>query len=133
MQKKVLFILIPFLFIFLFGVFLLLRPQYKARVTEVADTFARQEKTGGRSPHRHTVYYATVRAEINGEDYTVTVHDDAWEPLKAGDEVAVTRDLSGRIVEYRTENARALMLFSIVMGPVCLLLYWILSKRRKQR
>ena len=50
-----LWVMIPFVLIFLLGLFLLLRPQYQVPIVEVVDTFTRQEKTGQRSPHRHTV------------------------------------------------------------------------------
>ena len=130
MQKKALLILLPFLLIFLSGLFLLLRPHYETQVIEVVNTFSRQEKTGQRSAHRHTVYYADVKIELDGTLHTVTVHDRTWAPLKTGDSVTVTRGLSGGIVEYDTGNAGKLMLFSAVMGPLCLLLFWIISKRR---
>ena len=35
MPKKALWILLPFLFIFLLGLFLLLQPQYKVQVTDL--------------------------------------------------------------------------------------------------
>ena len=130
MQKKALLILLPFLLIFLSGLFLLLRPHYETQVIEVVNTFSRQEKTGQRSAHRHTVYYADVKIELDSTLHTVTVHDHTWAPLKAGDSVTVTRGLSGGIVEYDTGNAGKLMLFSAVMGPLCLLLFWIISRRR---
>ena len=130
MQKKALLILLPLLLIFLSGLFLLLRPHYETQVIEVVNTFSRQEKTGQRSAHRHTVYYADVKIELDGTLHTVTVHDRNWAPLKAGDSVTVTRGLSGGIVEYDTGNAGKLMLFSAVMGPLCLLLFWIISRRR---
>lgn len=129
MPKKALLLLIPFLLIFLFGLLLLLRPQYQAQIAEVADTFTRQEKTGQRSPHTHAVAYAVVKVGFDGGEHTVTVHDRTWEPLKAGDRVTVTRGLFGGLVEYRTENAYRLMLFSAVMGPVCMLVFWMISKR----
>lgn len=127
MQKKALLILIPFLLIFLSGLFLFLRPQYEAQVIEVVRTFSRQEKTGMRSSHRHTVYYADVKIELDGTMHIVTVHDHTWKPLEAGDSVVVTQGLSGKIVEYNTENARRMMLFSVSMGPLCLLLFRIIS------
>lgn len=131
MLKKALWVMIPFLFIFLLGLFLLLRPQYQVQVTDIVDTFARQEKTGQRSPHRHTVAYAKVKVELDGKEYEVTVHDDAWMPLKAGDSVIVTRGLFGRIVEYRTRNAYRLMACAAIMGPVCVLVCWVVGKRKK--
>lgn len=130
MQKKALLILLPFLLIFLSGFFLLLRPHYETQVIEVVNTFSRQEKTGQRSSHRHTVYYADVKIELDGTLHTVTVHDHTWAPLKAGDSVTVTRGLFGEIVEYDTGNAYKLMLFSAAMGPLCLLLFWVISRRR---
>jgi hypothetical protein len=51
--------------------------------------------------------------------------------LKTGDIVEVTRGLSGEIVEYDTREACRLMLSSAVMGPVCMLLFWAIAKRRK--
>ena len=95
------------------------------------DTFTRQEKTGQRSPHRHTVDYATVKVELDDKEHEVTVHDDAWNPLKAGDNVVVTQGLFGRIVEYRTRTAYRLMAFSAVMGSVCMLVFWIIGKRKR--
>ena len=62
MLKKALWVWIPFLLIFLFGLALLLRPQYQVPIVEVVETFTRQEKTGQRSPHRHAVAYATVQS-----------------------------------------------------------------------
>ena len=61
MFKKALWVMIPFILIFLLGLFLLLRPQYQVPIVEVVDTFTRQEKTGQRSPYRHTVAYTTVK------------------------------------------------------------------------
>ena len=131
MVKKTLWVLIPFLLIFLLGLALLLRPHNQVPVIEVVDTFARQAKTGQRSPHRHTVVYANVKIELDGVAHIVTVHDNTWNPLKAGDIVEVTRGLSGGIVEYNTREARRLMLSSVVMGPVCMLLFETIAKRRK--
>ncbi len=131
MLKKALWLMIPFMLIFLLGLSLLLRPQYQVPIVEVTDTFTRQEKTGQRSPHRHTVAYATVKVELDGKKHEVTVHDNSWEPLKAGDSVVITRGVFGRIVEYRTKNAYRLMAFSAVMGSVCMLVFWIIGKRKK--
>ena len=129
MIKKALIILIPFLLIFLFGFFLLLRVQYQVPIVEVADSFTRQEITGHPSAKRRSVAYAVVKIEFEGREHTVTVHDNTWEPLKAEDRVVVTRGLSGRLVEYRTTNACRLMTFSVVMGPVCMLVFWVITKR----
>ena len=129
MIKKALIILIPFLFIFLFGFFLLLRVQYQVPVVEVLDSFTRQETTGHPSAKRRSVAYAVVKIEFDGREHTVTVHDNTWEPLKTGDRVVVTRGLSGRLVEYRTTNACRLMTFSAFMGPVCMLGFWVITKR----
>ena len=131
MLKKALWLMIPFLFIFLLGLFLLLRPQYRVPIVEVVETFTRQEKTGQRSPHRHTVVYATVMVELDGREQEVTVHDDAWMPLKTGDGVVVTRGLFGRIVEYRTRNAYRLVACAAIMVPVCVLVFWVIGKRKK--
>ena len=130
MIKKAIPILIPFLLVFLFGFLLLQRVQYQVPIVEVVDTFTRQEKTGQRSPHRHTVAYAVVKIEFEGSEQTVTVHDNTWEPLKAGDNVVVTRGLSGSLVEYRTRNAFELMVFSAAMGLVCMLMFWVIAKKR---
>ena len=129
MLKKALWMMIPFMLIFLLGLILLMRPQYHVPIVEVMDTFTRQEKTGQRSAHRHTVDYATVKVELDGEEHKVTVHDNAWQPLKTGDTVVVTRGLFGRIVEYRSRNAYRLMVCAATMGPACLLLFWIIVKR----
>ena len=94
------------------------------------DTFTRQEKTGQRSPHRHTVAYATVKVALDGKEHEVTVHDNTWKPLKAGDTVLVTRGLFGKIVEYKTDEAHRLLLLSATMGPLCLLLFWIITRRK---
>jgi hypothetical protein len=72
-----------------------------------------------------------VKIELYGVAHIVTVHDNTWNPLKTGDIVEVTKDLTGGIVEYNTREACRLMLFSTVMGPVCMLLFWIIAKRRK--
>ena len=131
MLKKALWMMIPFMLIFLLGLILLMRPQYHVPIVEVMDTFTRQEKTGQRSAHRHTVDYATVKVDLDGEEHEVTVHDDTWISLKAGDTVVVTRGLFGRIVEYRTRNAYRLMAFSAVMGSACMMVFWIIGKRKK--
>ena len=131
MFQKAIWVMIPFVLIFLLGLFLLLRPQYRVPIVEVVDTFTQQEKTGQRSLHRHTVAYATVKVDLDGEEHEVTVHDDTWIPLKAGDTVVVTRGLFGRIVEYRTRNAYRLMAFSAVMGSACMMVFWIIGKRKK--
>ena len=133
MLKRALLILMPFLLIFLVGLFLLLRPQYQVPIIEVVETFTRQEKTGQRSSHTHTVAYADVEIEFEGSEYTVTVHNHAWEPLKAGDFVVVTRGLFGGLVEYSTKNANILMLFSAIMGPICMLIFWIIAKKNTFR
>ena len=85
---------------------------------------------GQRTPHTHTVAYATVKIEFEGAEHTITVHDQTWEPLKAGDRVTVTRGLFGGLVEYRTKNAYRLMLFSAVMGPVCMAVFCLIAKRK---
>ena len=131
MLKKALWISLPFLLIFLLGLALLLRPQYQVPIVEVMDTFTRQEKTGQRSPHRHSVAYVTVKVELDDKEHEVTVHDNTWEPLAVGDTVVVTRDLFGRIVEYRAKNAYRLMVCAAIMGPVCVLMLWIIAKMRK--
>jgi len=131
MLKKALWMMIPFMLIFLLGLILLMRPQYHVPIVEVMDTFTRQEKTGQRSAHRHTVDYATVKVALDGKEHEVTVHDNTWKPLKAGDTVVVTRGLFGRIVEYRTRNAYRLMAFSAVMGSACMMVFWIIGKRKK--
>lgn len=131
MHKKALWMMIPFMLIFLLGLILLMRPQYHVPIVEVMDTFTRQEKTGQRSAHRHTVDYATVKVALDGKEHEVTVHDNTWKPLKAGDTVVVTRGLFGRIVEYRTRNAYRLMAFSAVMGSACMMVFWIIGKRKK--
>lgn len=130
MLKKMLWVMIPFVLIFLLGLFLLLLPQYQVPIVEVVDTFTRQEKTGQRSPHRHTVAYATVKVALDGKEHEVTVHDNTWKPLKAGDTVLVTRGLFGKIVEYKTDEAHRLLLLSVTMGPLCLLLFWIITRRK---
>jgi len=131
MFKKALWMMIPFMLIFLLGLILLMRPQYHVPIVEVMDTFTRQEKTGQRSAHRHTVDYATVKVALDGKEHEVTVHDNTWKPLKAGDTVVVTRGLFGRIVESRTRNAYRLMAFSAVMGSACMMVVWIIGKRKK--
>ncbi len=131
MLKKALWMMIPFMLIFLLGLILLMRPQYHVPIVEVMDTFTRQEKTGQRSAHRHTVDYATVKVALDGKEHEVTVHDNTWKPLKAGDTVVVTRGLFGRIVEYRTRNAYRLMAFSAVMGSACMMVFWLIGKRKK--
>ena len=131
MFKKAIWVMIPFVLIFLLGLFLLLRPQYRVPIVEVVDTFTQQEKTGQRSLHRHTVAYATVKVDLDGEEHEVTVHDNTWKPLKAGDTVVVTPGLFGRIVEYRTRNAYRLMVFSAVMGSACMMVFWLIGKRKK--
>ena len=131
MLKKALWMMIPFMLIFLLGLILLMRPQYHVPIVEVMDIFTRQEKTGQRSAHRHTVDYATVKVALDGKEHEVTVHDNTWKPLKAGDTVVVTRGLFGRIVEYRTRNAYRLMAFSAVMGSACMMVFWLIGKRKK--
>ena len=130
MLKKALWMMIPFMLIFLLGLILLMRPQYHVPIVEVMDTFTRQEKTGQRSSHRSAVEYATVKVELDGKEHEVTVHDNSWQPLKAGDTVVVTRGLFGRIVEYRSRSAYRLMVCAATMGPACLLLFWIIVKRK---
>ena len=130
MLKKALWMMIPFMLIFLLGLILLMRPQYHVPIVEVMDTFTRQEKTGQRSAHRHTVDYATVKVELDGTEHEVTIHDNTWKPLKPGDTVLVTRGLFGKIVEYKTDEAHRLLLLSATMGSLCLLLFWIITKRK---
>ena len=72
MLKKALWISLPFLLIFLLGLALLLRPQYQVPIVEVMDTFTRQEKTGQRSPHRHSVAYVTVKHILRPQSRTFT-------------------------------------------------------------
>lgn len=128
--KKVLLALCPFVLVFLIGCALVLRPPYPARVVEVVDAFARQEKTGQRSTHRKTVYYATVRVELDGVLHDVTVHEPTWKPLKVGDSVTVARSFGGRIVEYSTKNGYILMAFSALSGALAL---WILKRDSREK
>ncbi|MBR1708240.1 MAG: hypothetical protein IJ719_05355 [Clostridia bacterium] len=132
MLKKAFLVLIPFILLFLFGVILLIRPHDQVRIIEVTDTFTRQEKTGMRSSHRHTVDYANVIVEVNGTQHVVTVHDHTWDPLKAGDSVVVTTSLGGKIVEYKTENAYRLMAFAAIMGSVVMGLFVLIARRRRK-
>ena len=120
MFKKAIWVMIPFILIFLLGLFLLLRPQYRVPIVEVVDTFTQQEKTGQRSLHRHTVAYATVKVDLDGDKHEVTVHDNTWKPLKPGDTVLVTRGLFGKIYEYKTDEARMLLFRSATMRSFCL-------------
>ena len=101
MLKKALWVIIPFLLIFLLGLALLLRPHFHVPIVHVVNNFTRQEKTSQRSSHRHTVDYATVKVELNGTEHEVTVHDNTWKPLKPGDTVLVTRGLFGRSLSTR--------------------------------
>lgn len=89
MLKKALWVIIPFLLIFLLGLALLLRPHFHVPIVHVVNNFTRQEKTSQRSSHRHTVDYATVKVELDGTEHEVTVHDNTWKPLKPGDTVLV--------------------------------------------
>ena len=131
MFKKAIWVMIPFVLIFLLGLFLLLRPQYQVPIVEVVDTFTRQEKTGQRSPHRHTVAWYRQLGLCCAVFLLCYVHDNTWKPLKAGDTVVVTPGLFGRIVEYRTRNAYRLMVFSAVMGSACMMVFWLIGKRKK--
>lgn len=124
-------IAVPFLLILLLGLALLLRPHHPARVLEVANTYTRQEKTGQRSSHRRAVAYADVVVDFEGEARTVTVRDNTWQPIQAGDSVTVARGLLGGIVEYRARSGLILVLFAALMGPACLLLYHVIDKRRR--
>ena len=130
MLKKALWVMITFLLIFLLGPALLLRPHFHVPIVHVVNNFTRQEKTSQRSSHRHTVDYATVKVELDGTEHEVTVHDNTWKPLKPGDTVLVTRGLFGKIVEYKTDEAHRLLLLSATMGPFCLLLFWIITRRK---
>lgn len=104
MLKKALWVMIPFLLIFLLGLALLLRPHFHVPIVHAVNNFTRQENTSQRSSHRHTVDYATVKMELDGTEHEVTVHDNTWKPLKPGDTVLVTRGLFGKIYEYKTDG-----------------------------
>jgi len=86
MFKKALWMMIPFMLIFLLGLYLIMRPQYQVPIVEVMDTFTRQEKTGQRSSHRSAVEYATVKVELEGKESAGTVlHDsDIWQKESNG-------------------------------------------------
>lgn len=129
MRRMAWLLMIPFALMFILGLALRVRPQYPVQVIEVLDSFSRQEKTSPRGSHRRTVYYANVRVELDGEIATVTVHDPTWEPLKPGDRVVVTRNLFGKVVEYTSADAYRLM-GAAAMGPVCLLLYLVIARRK---
>ncbi len=129
--KKAAALLLPFVLFFFFGLALFLRPQYPVQILEVVERFAREEKTGQRSSHRETVYYATVVVELDGIRHTVTVHDKTWIPLKEGDLVTVTKGLFGGIREYRTKNAQDLLLLSTFFLPLLVIVLWIFRKQKK--
>lgn len=130
MWKRALWIILPFVALLLFGMGLLLRPSREAKVLNVVETFSRQEKISFRSPHRRTVCYAVVEVAYGDSTATLTVHDRVWDPIRPGEAVRVTRDVTGKVVEYRTYNAVRLIVCSVIFGPLSLLLFIHIYKKR---
>ena len=76
--------MIPFIIMFIWGVFLIMRPRQQVQVTKVVETFTKRESEGTRSSRTYkTVPYAVVEVDYNGETATVTVHDNTWIPGKS--------------------------------------------------
>ena len=103
-------------------------------ILKVKETFTKQEKTSSRSSHREEVAYAVVQVQIGEELHEVTVRDNSWFPLKAGDSVIVTRNFLGKYVEKRSETAYSVIGFSVLMGVIVLITEQLVSiRQRKER
>jgi len=134
--KKTVLALIPWILLFCVGLVLLFRPTYFVPVVKVKETFTKQEKTSMRSSHREEVSYAVVQVQIGEELHEVTVRDNFWFPLKAGDSVIVTRSLGGKYVEKRSETAYTVIAFSVLMGVIAVITercMTICQRRRKEK
>jgi hypothetical protein len=102
-MKRSRMMMIPFIIMFIWGVFLIMRPRQQVQVTKVVETFTKRESEGTKSSRTYkTVPYAVVEVDYNGETATVTVHDNTWIPIKPGDHVLVTKSITGKIVEYES-------------------------------
>ena len=102
-MKRSRMMMIPFIIMFIWGVFLIMQPRQQVQVTKVVDTYTRRESEGTKSSRTYnTVPYAVVEVDYNGETATVTVHDNTWIPIKPGDHVLVTKSITGKIVEYES-------------------------------
>lgn len=134
--KKTILALIPWILLFCVGLVLLFRPTYYVPVVKVKETFTKQEKTHMRSSHREEVAYAVVQVQIGEELHEVTVRDNSWFPLKAGDSVIVTRNFLGKYVEKRSETAYTVIAFSVLMGVIAVITercMTICQRRRKEK
>ena len=84
-MKRSRMMMIPFIIMFIWGVFLIMRPRQQVQVTKVVETFTKRESEGTKSSRTYkTVPYAVVEVDYNGETATVTVHDNTWIPIKPG-------------------------------------------------
>ena len=103
-MKRSKMIMIPFIIMFIWGVFLIMRPCQQVQVTKVVETYTKRESKGTKSSRTYkTVAYAVVEVDYNGETATVTVHDNTWIPLKPGDQVLVTKALPARSLNMNRE------------------------------
>ena len=100
-MKRSRMIMIPFIIMFIWGVFLIMRPRQQVQVTKVVETFTRRESEGTKSSRTYkTVPYAVVEVDYNGETATVTVHDNTWclHPYKTG------KSCAGHKKHYRQDR-----------------------------
>lgn len=132
--KRTIIALIPWILLICYGLVLLFRPAYFVPILKVKETFTKQEKTSSRSSHREEVAYAVVQVQIGEELHEVTVRDNSWFLLKAGDSVIVTRNFLGKYVEKRSETAYSVIGFSVLMGVIVLITEQLVSiRQRKER
>ena len=72
-MKRSRMIMIPFIIMFIWGVFLIMRPCQQVQITKVVDTYTKRESKGTKSSRTYkTVAYAVVEVDYNGETATVT-------------------------------------------------------------
>ncbi len=133
MKKTILWMTVPFLFLLFVGLYLLLRPHQEVQVIEVVDNYTKQEKDGQRSSHKKTVYYAVVKVEIDGETTEVTVHENEWHPLQAGDYVTVTKGITGKYIEYKAGTAYGVVACAALTGLITIICIVFLWKRKRIR
>ena len=131
MKAKALPILITCLLVFLIGFSFLLRPHYETQVLEVVETYTRMKSNGSRnSIHRHPVKYAVVRVEVDGTSYDVTVRDNTWIPIRAGDTITVMPRLFGGMVQYRPDRIYVPTMLAAIPGIVALVIFLIIKERQ---
>lgn len=133
-MKRSRMIMIPFIIMFIWGVYLIMRPCQQVQVTKVVETYTKKESKGSKSSRKYkTVAYAVVEVDYNGETAAVTVHDNTWIPIKPGDHVLVTKSITGRIVEYESGTGYGFAGCGAFSTALIFAIDWFVGKRGARR